>query len=61
VQQFIDRGINDIEKIKAKSRCSHCGHRGEPEIVIYYRNEADVLRKKNAASDEDTAVKSEAK
>ena len=42
VQQFIDRGINDIEQIKAKSRCSHCGHRGEPEIVIYFRNKQDV-------------------
>nr|BDD44453.1 hypothetical protein 6 [Paracoccaceae bacterium] len=55
VQQFLDRGLNDIQQIKAKSRCSHCGHRGEPEIVIYYRNEYDVEREKNAASDEDTA------
>jgi hypothetical protein len=46
VQQFIDRGINDIEQIKAKSRCSHCGHRGEPEIVIYFRNLQDVEREK---------------
>jgi hypothetical protein len=44
VQQFIDRGINDISQIKAKSRCSHCGHRGEPEIVIYFRNEVDVAQ-----------------
>jgi len=44
VQQFIDRGINDIEQIKSKSRCSHCGHRGEPEIVIYFRNKQDVER-----------------
>ena len=49
VQQFIDRGINDIQQIKAKSRCSHCGHRGEPDIVIYYRNEYDVEHEKNAA------------
>ena len=62
VQQFLDRGINDIEQIKTKARCSHCGYRGEPEIVIFYRNEADVVRKKNAAPDEDAAVmKSEAK
>ena len=46
VQQFLDRGINDIQQIKAKSRCSHCGHRGEPEIVIYFRNLQDVEREK---------------
>ena len=61
VQQFIDRGINDIEQIKAKSRCSRCGYRGEPEIVIFYRNEHDVEREKNAAPDKDAAVESEAK
>jgi hypothetical protein len=42
VQQFIDRGIDKIEQIKGKLRCSHCGHRGEPEVVIYYRTEVDV-------------------
>ena len=46
VQQFIDRGINDIEQIKAKSRCSHCSYRGEPEIVIFFRNAQDVEREK---------------
>ena len=46
VQQFLDRGINDIQQIKAKSRCSHCRHRGEPEIVIYFRNLQDVEREK---------------
>ena len=55
VQKFIDRGINDIFEIKAKSRCSACGYRGEPELVLYFRNEADVLREKNAAPDEDAA------
>ena len=46
VQHFLDRGINDIQQIKAKSRCSYCGHRGEPEIVIYFRNLQDVAREK---------------
>ena len=46
VQQFIERGINDIEQIKAKSRCSRCGYRGEPEIVIYFRNDQDVKKEK---------------
>ena len=45
-QQFLDRGVKDIQQIKAKSRCSHCGHRGEPEIVIYFRNLQDVEREK---------------
>jgi len=44
VQQFIDRGINDIQQIKTKSCCSRCGYRGEPEIVIFYRNAVDVTR-----------------
>jgi len=55
VQQFIDHGINDIEQIKAQSRCSHCGHRGEPEIVIYYRNEYDVARSTKEAPPEGEA------
>jgi hypothetical protein len=42
VQQFIDRGINDIEQIKSVSRCSRCGYRGEPEVVIFFRNAQDV-------------------
>ena len=61
VQKFIVLGINDIFEVKAKSKCKQCGRKGDAEIVIYYRNEADVLRKKNAAPDEDTASESEAK
>ena len=61
VRKFIDLGVKDIFEVKAKSKCKQCGRKGDAEIVIYYRNEADVLRKKNAASDEDTAVESEAK
>ena len=61
VQRFIDLGVNDIFEVKAKSKCKRCGRKGDAEIVIYYRNEYDVEREKNAASDEDTAVESEAK
>ena len=55
VQQFIDLGVNDIFQVKAKSKCKQCGRKGDAEIVIYYRNEYDVEREKNAACDEDTA------
>ena len=46
MQQFIDRDINNIQQIKAKSRCSRCGYRGEPEVVIFFRNAQDVEREK---------------
>jgi len=56
VQKFIDLGVNDIFDVKAKSKCKRCGRKGDAEIVIYYRNEYDVEREKNAAPDEDAAV-----
>jgi hypothetical protein len=61
VQKFIDLGVNDIFEVKAKSKCKRCGRKGDAEIVIYYRNEYDVEREKNAAPDKDAAVESEAK
>ena len=55
VQKSIDLGVNDIFEVKAKSKCKGCGRKGDAEIVIYYRNEYDVEREKNAAPDEDAA------
>ena len=42
VAAFIAKGLKTIAQIKNNSRCLNCGRRGEVEMVISFRNAADI-------------------
>ena len=42
VSTFIAKGLQTIPAVKRNSRCSNCGRRGRVELIIYFRNAADI-------------------